>query len=256
MTGERSVALMFGVAANPDQVSKLLADVQEWNDSRSPSDRIDLSDANLSRADLSEATLALTPLARIDSLSQTLGLEQVHHLAPSPIGTDTLAAAQGRLPAEFLKGCGLQDWEIEYAKLFNPELSAPEVAELLTSGVFHTRTEGPLYIGGVFISYSHVNSDLVLKLYARFEQAEIRVWLDRHDLVVGSIERQITSGIRLNDVVVLVLSKSSLASEWVWDEIETAAEKEKAEDRDILCLLRWTRHGNKTRRATSGATCE
>lgn len=94
-----------------------------------------------------------------------------------------------------------------------------------------------MYLGGAFISYSHDDSNFVLKLYERFKTEQASVWLDRHDMVAGSIERQATQGIRMNDVVVLVLSDSSLKSDWVWDEIEVALKKENEEDRDILCPI-------------------
>ena len=41
--------------------------------------------------------------------------------------------------------------------------------------------------------------------------------------------------IRLNDVVLLVLSESSLASDWVENELEMARRKEKEQNRDVLC---------------------
>lgn len=94
-----------------------------------------------------------------------------------------------------------------------------------------------MFVGGTFISYSHTDSDFVLRLYKRFVRDDIPVWLDRHDLVAGSIEYQITQGIRANDIVVLVLSDASLASDWVWDEIRTAREEEKSQDRHIICPI-------------------
>ena len=50
-------------------------------------------------------------------------------------------------------------------------------------------------------------------------------------------EKQVGRAIRLQDIVLLVLSESSLGSEWVWQEIEWALEKEKKEKRDVLCPI-------------------
>ncbi len=61
------------------------------------------------------------------------------------------------------------------------------------------------------------------------------VWLDRHDAIAGPLEKQVGRVIRLQDVVLLVLSKSALESEWVWLEINWALEREKKENRDVLC---------------------
>ena len=41
--------------------------------------------------------------------------------------------------------------------------------------------------------------------------------------------------IHLNDIVLLVLSKSSVDSDWVEYELEKAQQKEKDEKRDVLC---------------------
>lgn len=51
------------------------------------------------------------------------------------------------------------------------------------------RTSGPLYVGGVLLSYSHADSAPVAKLYERLKKAGITVWLDRH---VKNAERQKT----------------------------------------------------------------
>jgi hypothetical protein len=110
-----------------------------------------------------------------------------------------------------------------------------EISEILTTKVFTGRTRGPLYIGGVFISYSHADGAFADKIYERLFEAGASVWLDRHDLVAGSLKEQIIRAIRLNDVILLVLSESSVKSDWVENELEIARRKEKAENRDVLC---------------------
>ena len=61
------------------------------------------------------------------------------------------------------------------------------------------------------------------------------VWLDRHDLVAGPLQKQIDRAVRLNDVVLLVLSKASIESDWVEHEVKTARKIERETKRDVLC---------------------
>ena len=64
------------------------------------------------------------------------------------------------------------------------------------------------------------------KIYARLKQEGANVWLDRHDMVAGPMQKQVFQGIRLNDVVLMVLSESSLKSDWVENELDMAVQGE------------------------------
>ncbi len=189
--------------------------------------------ADLRDADLTYAFVAEAVFADLD-LGTVRGLESLKHAGPSTIGVDTLFRSKGKIPEVFLRGCGLQPWEILQARMYDPSLSALQVAELQNE-IFTARTKGPIYIGGVFISYAREDSAFVDKLYERLGKVDVSVWLDRHDLDAGPVERQVVDAIRLNDVVLLVLSTSSVNSDWVDYEVKKALEKEKAEKRDVLC---------------------
>ncbi len=89
----------------------------------------------------------------------------------------------------------------------------------------------------MFISYSHDAAEAVHRIYERLKEEDITVWLDRHDLVAGDLQRQVDRGLRLMDVVLLVLSESSIESDWVEHELETGRKKEKEEKRDVLCPI-------------------
>jgi uncharacterized protein YjbI with pentapeptide repeats len=105
----------------------------------------DLRNANLSEADLIDTNLADSLLigtnlskARVGAtifsgvnLGQTLGLEEVIHYTSSVIDTHTLQRSSGKIPAAFLRGCGLSDLDIESAKLYNLELSNDEINNIL-----------------------------------------------------------------------------------------------------------------------------
>jgi hypothetical protein len=94
-----------------------------------------------------------------------------------------------------------------------------------------------MFIGGIFISYSWANTKFVDKLYDRLTEHGASVWLDRHDLVSGPLQEQIHRAIRLNDIVLLVLSEDSVKSDWVENELDMARSREKLENRDVLCPI-------------------
>ena len=92
-------------------------------------------------------------------------------------------------------------------------------------------------IKGCFISHSWKDSNFVDKLYTRLMAEGINVWLDRHDIVAGPIQNQLWQAIQVHHAVIFVLSKDSIGSDWVEHELEMARDKEKAEDRPVLCPI-------------------
>jgi hypothetical protein len=49
-------------------------------------------------------------------LHQIKGLETIHHIGPSGISTSTLERSEGDIPEVFLRGAGLSDSFITYAR--------------------------------------------------------------------------------------------------------------------------------------------
>ncbi|MCH7591408.1 MAG: toll/interleukin-1 receptor domain-containing protein [Planctomycetes bacterium] len=189
--------------------------------------------AELEGADFSQAQFVGTNLGATD-LSHAIHLETADHIGPSTIGTDTLTLSKGRIPEEFLRGCGLTPWEVIAARIYDPDLTALQIADIQAES-FHERTKGPIFLGGVFVSYSHDDAKFVDKLYARLKKEGSNVWLDRHDATAGPLRRQVVDNIRLHDIVLLVLSESSVNSNWVDYELKKALQKEVDEKRDVLC---------------------
>jgi uncharacterized protein YjbI with pentapeptide repeats len=74
-----------------------------------------LSWARLIHADLRESNFLETILINTN-LKNAKNLVSIKHAAPSIIDLRTLEIS-GDLPIEFLRGCGLSDWQIEAAKL-------------------------------------------------------------------------------------------------------------------------------------------
>ena len=192
-----------------------------------------LTHANVTGADFTGAWVIDTRFSATD-LSEAHNLDDVWHRGPSTIGTDTLVASKGQIPDRFLRGCGLAPWEVIAAKLYDPDLSASEVNDIQYK-IFEARTTGPIVVGGVFISYSHDDATFVDKIREKLGEKGVPVWLDRHDLVAGPLQEQVDRALRLNDVVLLVLSESSVESDWVEHELKTALKKEKEQKRSVLC---------------------
>ncbi len=192
-----------------------------------------LSGTKLDEANLDNAHCLDTVFGNID-LSSTKGLEKIRPIGPSIVGTDTLLQSGGKLPEVFLRNCGLSPWEILQAQLYDPALTAAQISDLQYK-IFDLRAHGPMFLGGVFISYSRDDSKFIDKIRERLQEEGAPVWLDRHDLDAGSLQRQISRAIRVNDVVLLVLSEASVQSDWVENELDMARKKEKDEGRNVLC---------------------
>jgi uncharacterized protein YjbI with pentapeptide repeats len=160
-----------------------------------------LSGAKLAGAKLTSAHLGETILADLD-LSRTVGLESCVHEGPSPIDHRTLARS-GRLPLQFLRGCGLPDAFIDYI----PSL-------------FHQAIE----FHSCFISYSTKDQEFADRLYADLQNKGVRCWFAPHDIQGGKkVHEQIDAAIQMHDRLLLLLSESSMNSEWVKTEIAKAA---------------------------------
>src|SRR5262249_19334521 len=168
--------------------------------------RADLSRADLSRADLSRAILSDAILSNAilqdgdfsevqivgtgfvnDDLSVVKGLETVRHKGPSHLSTDTLIKSKGQIPESFLRGCGLSDWEIESAKLYNPNLSNEEINNIYYR-IHDLRVCRAFQINPLFISYSHADSDFVSAIDKHLTKQGVRFWRDIHDAKAGRLE--------------------------------------------------------------------
>ena len=169
----------------------------------------------LKGTDFSEAVCAGTVFSDVD-LSSAVGLDRVVHSFPSSIGIDTLYRFQGKIPQEFLREAGV------------PDALIANVSDLI--GALE-----PIQFYSCFISYSHKDEDFCQRLHSRMRDNHLRVWYAPEDMKGGEkIHEQIDQAIRVHDKLLLVLSETSMNSEWVATEIYKARRREMKEGKRVL----------------------
>jgi uncharacterized protein YjbI with pentapeptide repeats len=177
---------------------------------------VNLSGSDLTGADLEAAEFYQTVLGNVN-LGSTRGLHSCKHWGPSIIDYNTLIKS-GTLPVVFLRGCGLPDNFIDYL----PSL-----------------LHQPIQFYSCFISYSVKDQDFANRLYADLQAAGVRCWFAHHDMQSGKkVHEQIDAAIRVHERLLLILSPSSMASEWVKTEIAKARKRELKEHRQVLFPVR------------------
>ncbi len=176
-----------------------------------------LSGAKLSGADVSGAALVYTIFANTD-LSGTKGLELCRHEGPSSIGIDTFYRSKGNIPESFLRGCGVPEVFITYARSLVGQ---------------------PFEFYSCFISYSSQDQAFAERLHADMRAKDLRCWYAPEDLKIGDrFQERIEESLRVFDKVMIVLSEASVESRWVEREVNAAREREDREKRTILFPIR------------------
>ena len=176
-----------------------------------------LIEADLRGANLKNARCRKTIFANVD-LSETKNLDSIKHWGPSSIGIDTLYKSKGNIPEAFLKGCGVPDQMIEYAR---------------------SLTANPIEYYSCFISYSHKDEDFAKRLWEGLQAKNVRCWYAPHDMKIGDkIRLTIDYSIRIHDKLLLILSEHSVESDWVEHEVEHALDIEKEKKKNVLCPVK------------------
>jgi uncharacterized protein YjbI with pentapeptide repeats len=172
-----------------------------------------LDDDDLRGAKLNGAILGRTILGDLD-LRNVEGLAEVKHAGPSIVGVDTIYRSHGKIPESFLRGCGVPDTFITYAR---------------------SLIGAALEFYSLFISYSTRDQPFADRLHADLQAKGIRCWFAPHDIQGGrKIHEQIDEAIKLYDKLLLILSDHSMNSNWVKTEIANARAKETQQARQVL----------------------
>jgi hypothetical protein len=171
-----------------------------------------LTDTRLKGADLTGARVGGTVFADVD-LRHVKGLDTLRHMSPSTIGTDTLARSRGTLPETFLRGCGLSLAEIQAER----DRGRPPRRAL--------------------ISHSQQDDPFVEELRRRFAERGIQSWVATHELKGTLRERQSKLAIQHDVSLILVLSHTSVQSDWAEHELRLARRLEKDLGEPVLCPI-------------------
>ncbi len=185
------------------------------------------SDAQLTRANFERASIGLDPgslygttyFINVD-LSDVKGLETVLHEGPSTIDIDTIVRSKGKIPVGFLRGCGVPEPFIE---------NIPSLIGALS----------PIDFYSCFISCSSQDKEFANRLCNDLRAHGVRCWYYLSDMRIGDkIRTQIDTSILIHDKLLLILSQSSVVSQWVEQEVETALAKERKQNSLVLFPIR------------------
>jgi uncharacterized protein YjbI with pentapeptide repeats len=186
----------------------------------------DLTGANLNGTSFRRALLFSTKLGDVD-LSKAVGLEEANHFSSSVISTGTIQLSKGKIPLAFLRGCGLSDVDIEYAKLAVPGLD-PEQVTVITHEIYQKYVGNPIQYCSCFISYNDKDEEFTKRLHDNLQDKGIRCWFAPEDIQIGDrLRTTIGEQARLRDKLLVILSVNSIQSEWIGHEAEKAIAEEK-----------------------------
>ncbi len=164
--------------------------------------------AHLCGANFSRAWFGGTEIVDVD-LSEVIDLEAARHQGPSSIGIDTLYKSKGLIPESFLRGCGVPD-------------------SFITQAAALIGAEEGIQFYSCFISYSGLDAEFASRLHGRLQQEHVRVWFAPYDIQGGKkLHEQIDEAIKVYDKLLILLSPSSLQSEWVMTELRKARKEER-----------------------------
>lgn len=171
----------------------------------------------LQRTNFHKASLLDTMFLNVD-LNETINLETVVHLGPSTIGIDTIQRSKGNIPDVFLGGAG--------------------VSEQLLACI-HSSGRAPFDYYTCFISYSGHDQRFVENLYQDLRKEGVLCWYAPKSLKAGEkFPAYITEAVQSREKVLVVLSKDSLDSDWVKQEVMLARQKEGNGEREVLLPIR------------------
>lgn len=167
------------------------------------------------------AIMVGTVFADVD-VSRVSGLDDIGILGPCFIDLETIYRSGGNIPESFLRGCGV------------PETFITQMHSLVGA-------DDGIQFYSCFISYSGKDEDFAKRLHEKMRDAHLRVWFAPEDVEGGKkLHEQIETAIRVYDKLLVVLSKASLQSEWVMDELRKGFKAERDSGKRKLFPVRLT----------------
>jgi hypothetical protein len=177
-----------------------------------------LVSADLTGADLTDAFLGGTSFGKND-LSMVKGLGTIWRTrGPSYIDVHTLHLSRGQIPESFLRAVGVP----EYLIAFLNSISYQDESYF-----------------SCFISYSSKDHEFAEKLTWDLRRRGVRCWFAPEDMRIGDkIRQSIDEAILKQEKLLLILSRTSIQSDWVEKEVETAFDVERKRKTTILIPVR------------------
>lgn len=114
---------------------------------------------------------------------------------------------------------------LDWAKRFQILDATPRIEELVEEATREKeeRHQSSAAERIVFISHSSKDKPFVRRLTSDLTNAEIKVWLDEQNIMVGdSISERISQALAKSDFFIIVLSKHSMDSNWVQQELNAS----------------------------------
>jgi hypothetical protein len=82
-------------------------------------------------------------------------------------------------------------------------------------------------MSSIFLSHTHADKPFVRRLAQDLQEAEVRVWLDEAEMMIGdSLIEKIREGIDQIEYLGVILSPNSVNSRWVQREVDVAMNQE------------------------------
>jgi hypothetical protein len=152
------------------------------------------------------------------NLDGAKGLNTMKHIGPSTVGIDTIYRSNGNIPEVFLRGTGIPDNFIEY---------------------MHSLSDEAIQFCSCFISYSSNDEEFAERLNADLQSKGIRCWFSPGDMKIDDKLRvRIDESIRMYDKLLLIISQTAVADQWIEQEVETALAEERKQKRTVLFPIR------------------
>jgi hypothetical protein len=214
--------------------------------------RVNFNLANLSGADLTGARLIDSDLSNailIDADCTDAELDGANLLYTNLEGANFTRANlmfASFVDADLTSACFSEAMFYE-TRLINVDLSGVKGLETakhefrssIDIATMQSMTTQSIQFYSCFISYSSKDRDFAERIYTDLQNKGVRCWFAPEDLKIGDkIRDRIDESIRLRDKLLLILSESSIESDWVEHEVESAFEEERLGGRTILFPIR------------------
>ncbi|MDM8515681.1 pentapeptide repeat-containing protein [Desulfobacterales bacterium HSG16] len=169
----------------------------------------DFFSTDLTRSDFTDSTIAWCGFSNMD-FRTVKGLDSIIHNGPSSVGIDSILRSSGAIPKSFLLGAGV-----------------PDEFVMQMDAIAGSTLEFQSFV----LSFSDRDRDFAHKLHKDLTEAGIRCWNFTEEF---KTPEQIRKTIHFFDKVLLVMSESSMASNWLKAEIGEAFSEENKRNRSML----------------------